>query len=61
MTEEKKPVDHSVPYPEAPPVEHGNKNQEHYRGARDPELAKSTRESRPPRSTQKEPKTEPQE
>lgn len=30
--------DHSVPYPEAPAVDHGNLNQEHYRGARDPEL-----------------------
>ena len=35
--------DHSVPYPEAPEVDHGNPNQEHYRGARDPELAKDQR------------------
>lgn len=32
-------------YPEAPEVEHGNPKQEHYRGARDPELAKSAKES----------------
>ena len=32
-------VDHSVPYPEAPEVDHGDLRQEHYRGARDPEQA----------------------
>lgn len=32
--------DHSVPYPEAPEVDHNDESQEHYRGARDPELAK---------------------
>ena len=30
-------TDHSVPYPEAPEVNHGDAKQEHYRGARDPE------------------------
>jgi hypothetical protein len=35
--------DHSVPYPLAPEVEHGNVNQEHYRGARDPELTDEQR------------------
>jgi hypothetical protein len=31
--------DHSKPYPEAPEVDHDDEDQEHYRGARDPELA----------------------
>lgn len=35
-------VDNSVPYPEAPAVDHDDLRQEHYRGARDPELAKKT-------------------
>jgi len=30
-------TDHSIPYPEAPEVNHGDPKQEHYRGARDPE------------------------
>lgn len=43
-------VDNSVPYPEAPEVEHGNLRQEHYRGARDPEQAakRPTRDSTTP-------------
>jgi len=32
-------VDNSVPYPEAPEVDHNDPKQEHYRGARDPEKA----------------------
>lgn len=32
--------DHSVPYPEAPPVDHSDPDQEHYIGAKDPEQAK---------------------
>lgn len=34
------PVDHSVPYPSAPDVDHSDPTQEHHRGAKDPELAK---------------------
>ena len=39
MSEEKKApaVDNSVPYPEAPPVNHDDDSQEHYKGAKDPE------------------------
>jgi hypothetical protein len=37
-------IDNSVPYPEAPEVDHGDLTQEHYRGARDPERAPKRRD-----------------
>jgi hypothetical protein len=39
VQEDGSPFDHSVPYPSAPPVDHGDERQEHYSGARDPEQA----------------------
>lgn len=39
--------DHTVPYPAAPAVDHNDMSQEHYSGARDPELAKKPAGSDP--------------
>jgi len=45
-TEKQAVVDNSMPYPEAPEVDHNDSHQEHYRGIRNPELIK--KESRLP-------------